>query len=64
MGAVRPPETFVLLDIVYEDGGFVDYGKLGDARPEIHPVSLLDELAETIGGIDDEGLPAFAPPES
>ena len=39
--------------------GFVDHGKLGDARRKIDPVSHLDEIAETVGGIDHEGFPPF-----
>ena len=36
MGAIRPSEAAVLLDIVDEEGGFVDHGELGDARGKIH----------------------------
>lgn len=57
MGAVPPIETAVLFDVVDEERGFVDYGKFGDARRKVRPVSFLDKLAEPVSGMDDEGLP-------
>ncbi len=57
MGAVPPSEAVVLFDIVDEERGFVDHGELGDARRKIHPVSHLDKLAESVGGMDHEGIP-------